>query len=242
MKHTRRLGFLASGIALVLAGSGVWQSRLDYTVEERLRTLLPAPLTSIEPTATSDLSAACNSASSNDGWIIFLVSLNLISDQTPRKYLQSAPEPYGIYVEYDPDEEGLLRLGLGLGPEKWNTALPLRHARRNEQVQIALGVTADEIRVMGNLVDERTNWPAQFRSNWKCDAFAIAGVDQPTSAALDCEACTTRVSYLTGTGRSEFNDIMNSLTNERRYHLFRVFGSLIVLTGITAIAFAARRA
>ncbi len=241
MKRTRRLGLLASGIALILVGSGVWGSRLDYSVEERLQPLLPTPFISVDAAVTSDLSAACDSVKSNGGWIIFLIWLSLTSDETPRTFLQTAPEPYGLFVEYDPGEEGLLRLGLGLGPEKWNTALPLRHIRRNERLQLAIGVTSNETRVMGNLIDERINCPAQFLANWRCDAFTAARADKPTPAGINCNACTTSISYATGASGGQYEALMNSLRSNVAYNFRRIIGTVLILCGCYAVLKAMRR-
>lgn len=223
-------------VALIVFGSVMWQSRNNYipgaTLSERERDAL-TPLTS---GSASDLSEICSVINDEGGWVLFIVEMNAIADATPRRFFQTASEPYGMFIEYDPSESAMLRLGLGLGPEKWNTDSRIRTVRRDEEMTIAIGITAQETQVATNVVRKRLAWPSDFAPVWRCDAVEFGQSARAFSSAATCDQCEVSVRYLAGSGTNELHRYMDSYTNMRRHHVMSWLGTCAFLGGILVLA------
>lgn len=76
----------------------------------------------------------------------------MVDDEQARRCVQTADEPFGSFIEYDPS---LLRLSPGLGPEKWNNELPIRYVRRDVAAYITNGGNRSQTRVVTNLADQQ---------------------------------------------------------------------------------------
>lgn len=226
------------GVVLVVVGSVVWGARNEYAPESALQGQLAVPLVSVDASTVTDLTAACNAVNQDEGWILFVVRAQLVSDAQARRYLQTADEPFGLFVEYDP---ALLRLGLGLGPEKWNTELPIRSVRRDESAVITIGVSRSQTRVVTNLADQQKVWPNGFAPQWRCDGVELGRANHTFASGATCQDCAVSLRYTTGTGITELNDLLSSLSNNRRHNTMRIAGTGLTLFGLAMLAFAFRR-
>lgn len=238
----RHRAFIALvALFLMVGGSALWRTRSNFSeVSQVQRALTLMPL-NVSRTGVSDLSAACRMAQDPDGWVVFAASLNLESDDVPRRYLQTAEDPFGLFIEYDPRDSGLLRLGLGLGPEKWNTDLPIRIVRADARETIIVAVTRNETRLVTNVVDRRVRWPGDFVENWRCDAVSLGSPDMAKDSVLYCESCRSTLLYSSGLGLATMNTALDQAVNIPRFHLSRIGGSMMVLVGLALMKYATRR-
>ena len=227
-----------AGVALVVVGSVIWGARNEYSPENMIQRQLAAPLVPVDDSTVTDLTAACNAVNQEEGWILLVVNAWLVSDTQARRYLQTADEPFGLFIEYDP---GLLRLGLGLGPEKWNTELPIRYVRRDESAVITIGVSRSQTRVVTNVTDQQTVWPNGFAPQWRCDGVELGRANHTFASGADCQDCVVSLRYTTGAGITGLNDILDSLSNSRRHNTMRIAGTGLTLFGLAVLAFAFRR-
>lgn len=226
------------GVVLVVVGSVIWGTRNEFVTEDVFQRQLVAPLVTVDDVTLTDLTAACNTINRDQGWILFVLDAQLVSDAQARRYLQTADEPFGLFIEYDPP---LLRLGLGLGPEKWNTELPIRYVRRDEAAIIAIGVSRSQTRVVTNLTDQQTIWPDSFASQWQCDKIELGRANHTYASGADCQACQVRLRYTTGGGITALNDLLDSLTNRRSHNTRRMVGTGLTLIGLAMLALDWRR-
>lgn len=231
MTQLRSLRY-ALGLALVVVGSLVWNSRLDYSPESQVGVQLSDPLVS---GALTDLSRECAALSADENWILFVVSATLVSDTTPRRYFQTSADPFGMFIEYDPGESAMLRLGLGLGPDQWNTALPIRFVRRAEAAFIAVGISRNETRIVSNVVDRRIRWPAEFLPQLRCDQVRVGSKNSSAESGVECVGCTVAVRHASGEGIEKLNDILDALSNVREYQMKRWLGTTMVLAGCAVV-------
>jgi hypothetical protein len=193
----------------------------------------------INSQTTTNLTAECRHATRSGNWILFVIEADLLSDPISRRYFRTASEPYGLFIEYDPTESGLLRLGLGLGPEKWNSGIPIRFVRRDERSTILIGVTRSETRVVSNVVDFSVDWPGHFGSQWRCDD--VRGGYESSGSEGRCPGCDESISYITGERLDDLKDIMDAASNVRRFNVLRYLGNSLSLLGLGFIALALRR-
>jgi hypothetical protein len=220
------------GVVLVVVGSVIWGARNEYSPENVLQRQLAAPLVPVDASTVTDLTAACNAVNQDEGWVLFVINAQLVSDAQARRYLQTADEPFGLFIEYDPP---LLRLGLGLGPEKWNTELPIRYVRRDESAVITIGVSRSQTRVVTNLADQKTVWPNGFAPQWRCDGVELGRANHTFASGATCQDCAVQLRYTTGAGITELNDLLDSLSNNRRHNTMRVAGTGLTLLGLAMI-------
>lgn len=219
------------GAALLIAGSLVWGDRNSFPNGGQIAQRDGGRFVSLNSRSPTNLTTECNTIN-NDGWILLIVDLMLAADATPRTYFQTSDEPFGLFIEYDPDEAGLLRLGLGLGPEKWNTEMVIRRVRRNEPITIALGIELRQTRLITSVADRRITWPGAFVPHWRCDAVNIGDSDAAPMTALPCHQCDVSVRYATGVDRGELESLLDSYSNKRAHQWKRMLGSFAVVSGL----------
>lgn len=211
--------------ALVVGGALIWNSRLDFSPEAALRASNAPPMTLIDPATTSDLTSACNLAERRQGWLLFVITASLKSDNVTRGFFQTAIDEQGLYIEYAPGDSAMLRVGITSdGTTKW---VPIRTVRRNEEAFIALAVRPGRVRVVTNAVDTTTYW-----SDFRIDQLRCDAVRTDTSDQIVCEDCNVTARYLAGSGGTELNDIMNSFSNRRAYETKRWLGNGLLIFGI----------
>jgi hypothetical protein len=240
MNLRRVIAAFGAGALLVL-GSLLWLSRTKTPDVNVFVEKLGAALETASAGQEARLLSACKAVNSSGGWLVFVATMNLQSDDVPRRYLQTADEPYGLFIEYDPTESGLLRLGLGLGPDKWNTELPIRTVRRNESTQIFIGISREETRVVTSVVDRRIQWPGEFVDEWRCDNMKL-GIDQEVPGSLMyCKNCQVRLEFLEGTGTATMQTALDAMSNIQTYQFARISGSLLSAVGLGLLGWAIRR-
>jgi len=227
------------GLLLAVLGSVIWISRLDYSPEPQLRERLADRLTEVDPDSFTDLSAQCGEATNNNGWILFVLDAQLVSDATFRTYFETAEERVGLWVEYDP---GLLRLGLGLGLESAasNIDIPIRLVRSDQRETIMIGVTRDQTRVVANAIDKDAPWPGELGAIWRCNVVQIGNDTRQLSSGNSCAGCNVSLRYATGGDKAELTNLLNSLSNVRSFNIKRIVGSALTLAGVLLVLFAPR--
>lgn len=240
MKQIPRLFAWTFGVVLVVSGSLVWQDRNSFPSGSQIAQRNDMEFVALDSRNPTDLTAECNTIN-GDGWIVLIVDLMAAADATPRRFFQTSDEPFGLFIEYDPGEAGLLRLGLGLGPEKWNTEMSIRNVRRNERITVAVGIDQRSTRMVTSVADRRINWPDAFVSQWKCDAVQMGYSDGALTSALPCHQCDVSVSYATGVNSERLESLLDSLSNEKTHHWKRTTGSLAVLAGLYLLVFSRSR-
>ena len=230
MSHSK-LVRAAIGAVLVVFGAFLWASRLDYSPERVLRSQLGDRLISVSPEGSTNLTKACDYSRQAEGWVLFVLDAELISDNTTRTFFETDEEPYGLWVEYDP---GLLRVGLGLGPQsvESSTNIPVRWVRRDESIMVAIGVALDGTRVIANAIDQSSQWPGAFFPDWKCNAVQLGSDTRKLSEGYSCPGCDVRLSYAVGDSNEELTDILDDLSNVQSFNARRWFGSASSLAGI----------
>lgn len=228
------LAVRTAGVLLFLLGSQVWSLRLSFSPESEITSRLGESLKEVRPGTVSDLTNECDVAKSETGWMVFVLNADLINDNLFRTYFETAEERIGLWVEQD---NGLLRIGLGLGPTGPvpNTDLPIRLVRRNERAVIVIGVTRNEVRVITNNRDSRTRWPAESAATWSCARVQFANDSRELSEGNDCKRCNIELFYSSGTNQDDIRDLMNSISNVQRFNVLRSFGILLSVTGISLI-------
>lgn len=211
--------------ACIVGGSVLWKSRLEYSPEGALQGNGHLEIASIDSKSTSSLEGACNIGARKGGWILFFISASLLSDNVARGVFETAINEQGLFLDYNPEDSALLRAGLtSSGVTKF---VPVRTVRRDEDIFIAIGVRYMGIRVVTNAVDRVFQWPDFRIQQLRCDAVTPGLSDE-----IACERCEVEVRYVIGSGESEFNEIMNSLSNRRRYEAKRWSGSLVIVVSL----------
>lgn len=224
------------GALFAIVGSMIWTSRLVYTPNTVFDRFKGAQLAEIEGAAITDLASTCDEILTDSGWIVFVLTANLISDSAFRTYFETSTERDGLWVEYD---SGLLRLGLGLGPDSPDpsTAIPIRTVRQDERVTVTIAVTRNQTRVVTNAVDKQKVWPGEFAEGWKCDAVQIGSDVRELSEGNTCVGCNARLFYMTGTDHTELTQLLDSLSNVRSFNTRRILGSALTLMGVLMMLF-----
>lgn len=222
------------GLGVSVVGSMIWSSRLDYTPGPILEREIGSRLEVVTPSQVTDLSKQCKTAIQKHGWILFVLDANLIADDRFRTYLETAPEPSGLFVEYD---LGTLRLGLGLGPEseESNSEISIRLVRETERATVVIGVTRDETRVVANAIDKRAPWPGQYADQWRCDAVQTADDLRESTHGNTCQGCDSQLRYAVGREVSELDSLLDDLSNVRRFNLLRILGTALTVLGVSLI-------
>jgi hypothetical protein len=192
-------------------------------------------MTLIDPATTSDITSACNIGDREQGWLLFVITASLKSDNVTRGFFQTAIDEQGLYIEYASEDSAMLRIGITSdGTTKW---VPIRTVRRNEEAFMAIAIQPGKIRVITNAVDSTTNW-----SDFRVDQLRCDAVRTDMSDEVICEDCNVTARYLAGSGGKELNDIMNSLSNRRAYEKNRWLGNSLVVSGfITCFVTSKRR-
>ena len=239
MTNIRTAVTAALGLLLAVLGSVIWTSRLDYSPEPQLRERLADRLTEVDPDSFTDLTPQCGEATNNNGWILFVLDAQLVSDVTLRTYFETAEERVGLWVEYD---LGLLRLGLGLGLESAasNIDIPIRWVRSDQRETIMIGVTREQTRVVANAIDKDALWPGDFADIWRCDAVQIGTDTRELSEGYECAGCNVSLRYATGSDTAELTNLLDSLSNVRSFNTKRIVGSALTLAGVLLVLFAPR--
>jgi hypothetical protein len=224
----------AFAAVLVVGGALIWNSRLDFSPEAALQGSNAPPMTLIDPATTSNLTSACNLAERRQGWLLFVITASLKSDNVTRGFFQTANDEQGLYIEYAPGDSAMLRVGITSdGTTKW---VPIRTVRRNEEAFIALAVRPGRVRVITNAVDTTTYW-----SDFRVDQLRCDAVRTDMSDEVVCEDCNVTVRYLAGSGGEQLNGIMDSLSNRRAYETKRWLGNGLIATSIISIGIARLR-
>ena len=243
--RARSVVFLILGLFLLLAGSLFWRSRFTYSPETVLNQKLGTRLAEVPPETTLDLSDACRTAAEENGWVIFVLNTSITNDREIRTFFETAEEPLGLYVEYEP---GLFRLGLGMGPGNVNEAgesvsnleLSIRRVHRAESSQVFIGVSKDTTRVVTNSRDARIAWPGYLADEWKCNAVRIADESRKSTHGYTCEGCNVRLRYASGDDKAELTEVLDSLSNVRQFNVRRWSGTALILLGLGTIALSRR--
>ena len=239
MKTRAILGLLL-GLLLVTAGSLIWRTRYTYSPEQYLEQRLRNLLLEVPAKATVDLSESCKEATERGGWIIFVLNTSITNDGQVRTFFETAEEPLGLYVEYEP---AIFRLGLGMGPGNVNqdgeaissTQLPIRRVHRDENIQVFIGVTEDLTRLVTNTRDETIAWPGYLADEWKCNAVRIADDTRAGTEGNTCSGCNAQLRYATGRDLDEFDEILDAVSNIRQYNIRRLMGSALTFLGIACV-------
>ncbi len=222
------------GLGLVVLGSFIWNSRIPDFKDELVKTQLADRLREVPAGTSLDISSECEQQTVGSGWILFVLDANLINDNQFRSYFETASEEMGVWVTYD---NGLLQLGLGLGPNSPNSnrALPIRIVRQNERATILIGVSRDETRVVMNVRDVRTNWPGEFASGWSCEYVRFGDETNVLSEGVGCSGCNITLRYATGDDYEELQRIFDQVSNISIFNQRRWLGSGLTLLGVFII-------
>lgn len=223
---SRLLGFIC-----VVSGSLMWTGRNTFSTSSNILEQTNIDFTALDGNKKSDITEACESAIRHNGWVIFLVDLDLVADSTPRTYFQTSDEPFGLFIEYDPGEAGLVRLGLGLGPEKWNSSAAIHRVRRNERATFVIGVEKSATRVISSGADQSLDWPRSFAPQWRCDSAEVGHREPMSMNGIQCSGCDTTIFYAAGTDRNQYSVLMDSVSNISEYQFKRIGGSVLLLLG-----------
>jgi len=237
--NVRAFGIRLVGATLAIGGSLLWSSRLDYEPERVLEERVADRLVEVAPGQLSDLSNHCGQVLNPGGWMLFVMDARLLSDTKFRTYFETAEERVGLWVEYD---SGLLRLGLGLGPESpdSNTEVPIRWVRRDESATVFIAVSREETRVITNAVDKSTSWPGSFAESWRCNGVQVGSDSRKLSEGSTCAECNVRLRYVSGRSSSQLNSLLGQLSNVRIFNQKRITGSALVVVGTALMLFGHR--
>lgn len=213
---------------LVILGSIIWSDRLNYGGRSAIKASgLASELVPIDQPET-DLSNECEAARTGTGWLLLLIDTKLIADDTFRGYFETAPTSAGLFMEYDPGEDGVLRLGIATKTDP--NFVRLRTVRRDESAVLALLIRRDDVRIVSNAVDRTVSLPAEPRPSWSC-----SGVRVGSSDGVDCPQCSTEIRYATGVDPRDAHRYLDALSNLREYNVKRWSGSGLSMLGATCL-------
>lgn len=236
----RMLVLALTGAILLSAGSMVWRSRLAYSPEASIQRALGTRLVEVSKGADLDLTDACRVVNDDNGWILFVLNASITNDGKIRTFFETAEEPLGLYVEYEP---GLFRLGLGMGPGNVNEAgesvsnieLPIRRVHRKEDAHVFIGVTRDITRVVTNTRDARIAWPGYLADEWKCNRVRVADDERVSTHEYTCKGCNVRLRYATGNDTEALSETLDSVSNISQFNTRRWLGTGLSSLGIVII-------
>jgi len=222
------------GVVLVAAGSQVWSSRLSFASESEILEQLGGSMIEVNVGSVSDLTDVCNTVRTPSGWMVFALFADLRNDDRFRTFFETAEERIGLWVEQD---NGLLRLGLGLGMtgSESNTDLPIRITRQNERASVLIGITTNQVRVVTNNLDAQVFWPDEGFSEWSCERVQLADDTRELSEGHDCKGCNTRLFHASGNDPDELHEALNRISNVRRFNAARITGTILILSGFLLV-------
>jgi hypothetical protein len=224
----------AVGLGLVLLGSLVWNSRVPNFKDELVMSRLANRLKEVQAGSSVDISAECERQTVGNGWALFVLDANLISDNQFRSYFETASEEMGVWVTFD---SGQLRLGLGSGPSssESNRSYPIRTVRRSERATIFIAVSRDETRVVMNVRDFRVTWPADFVTGWSCEYVQFGDEANLLSEGAGCRGCNISLRYATGENYEELTAVLDEVSNVSEFNQRRWLGSGATLLGVFVV-------
>jgi len=229
MKVPKEVIRLTAVVLLAVAGSGVWSSRLVNESDRQHRQLGANEIQSLASDAPSDISSVCDARKSQGGWVVFVLSLELLSDTNFRRYFETDPGDRGIFIEYDGGEAANLRLGFSM-QSKVNL-IRLRTVRRDESVLLTVGVSADEIRWVVNGSADRVSLREQ-QPDTGLD-LSCRSVTNLGDRSGQCVKCESQFGYVVGSGKMNFEDLFQRLSTSREYQLRRWVGIGMMLMSIS---------
>lgn len=215
-------------VALVVGGAFIWNSRLDFSPEDALQGSSAPSLTPVNSSAISNLTSACNLAARKQGWILFVITASLKSDNVTRGFFQTANDEQGLYMDYQPGDSAMLRIGIT--SNDMTKFVPIRTVRRNEEAFIAVAIRPGRVRFVTNSVDITSYW-----SDFRVDRLRCNAVRTDMSDEVVCNDCNVTIRYLAGSG-DKLNVIMNSLSNRRTYETKRWLGNGLIFAGLLLAA------
>jgi len=225
--------FAVGASIMVVAGCVVWMSRLAYEPSPIISDRLSGRLLEVNPAAVTDLTKACRQVENAQGWVVFVLEANLVSDASLRTYFETDLEPLGLFVESEP---GFLRLGLGLGPgPESDLQVPIRVIRRDQRETIVIAVSRDETRVIANALDKRASWPGILADEWLCRQVQIGSDSRELSQGYKCEGCDVQLAYAVGDNLRELNDLLDDLSNVEDFNRRRWLGTSMTLVGLLSL-------
>jgi len=229
MKVPKEVIRLTAVVLLAVAGSGVWSSRLVNESDRQHRQLGANEIQSLASDAPSDISSVCDARKSQGGWVVFVLSLELLSDTNFRRYFETDPGDRGIFIEYDGGEAANLRLGFSM-QSKVNL-IRLRTVRRDESVLLTVGVSADEIRWVVNGSADRVSLREQ-QPDTGLD-LSCRSVTNLGDRSGQCVKSESQFGYVVGSGKMNFEDLFQRLSTSREYQLRRWVGIGMMLMSIS---------
>jgi len=229
MKVPKEVIRLTAVVLLAVVGSGVWSSRLVNESDRQHRQLGANEIQSLASDAPSDISSVCDARKSQGGWVVFVLSLELLSDTNFRRYFETDPGDRGIFIEYDGGEAANLRLGFSM-QSKVNL-IRLRTVRRDESVLLTVGVSADEIRWVVNGSADRVSLREQ-QPDTGLD-LSCRSVTNLGDRSGQCVKCESQFGYVVGSGKMNFEDLFQRLSTSREYQLRRWVGIGMMLMSIS---------
>lgn len=229
MKVPKEVIRLTAVVLLAVVGSGVWSSRLVNESDRQHRQLGANEIQSLASDAPSDISSVCDARKSSGGWVVFVLSLELLSDTNFRRYFETDPGDRGIFIEYDGGEAANLRLGFSM-QSKVNL-IRLRTVRRDESVLLTVGVSADEIRWVVNGSADRVSLREQ-QPDTGLD-LSCRSVTNLGDRSGQCVKCESQFGYVVGSGKMNFEDLFQRLSTSREYQLRRWVGIGMMLMSIS---------
>jgi len=229
MKVPKEVIRLTAVVLLAVVGSGVWSSRLVNESDRQHRQLGANEIQSLASDAPSDISSVCDARKSQGGWVVFVLSLELLSDTNFRRYFETDPGDRGIFIEYDGREAANLRLGFSM-QSKVNL-IRLRTVRRDESVLLTVGVSADEIRWVVNGSADRVSLREQ-QPDTGLD-LSCRSVTNLGDRSGQCVKCESQFGYVVGSGKMNFEDLFQRLSTSREYQLRRWVGIGMMLMSIS---------
>jgi len=232
MKHTRTLISIVCGVALMVCGSAVWNSRDVYSPEVALQRTFGDRLVELSAYGATNLGRECDVFNDEESWIIFALDTNLVTDKRPVTYFEtSQDERQAVIIE---QESSQVRLVTGLGPESSDSTLltPIRTIRATKREMLIVGITKMNTRMIADGIDRRIDWPNIRGVRWSCDYVQVAREGRVLSEGYNCYQCEARLQYVTGRGFAEFNSVLNLASNRRNVLLRTWIGNSMLFLGI----------
>lgn len=228
MKVSKEVIRLTAVVLLVVVGSGVWSSRLANESDRQLRQLEAKGIQLVASDAPSDISSVCDARKSPGGWVVFVLSLELLSDTNFRRYFETDSGDRGIFIEYDGREAANLRLGFSMQSKA--NLIRLRTVRKDESVLLTVGVSADEIRwVVNGSADQVSLREQQPDTGLDMSCRSVTNLGDRSG---QCDKCESQFGYVVGSGKMNFEDLFRRLSTSREYQLRRWVGIGMMLMGV----------
>jgi hypothetical protein len=159
---------------------------------------------------------------------MLVVNTELIADDTFRGYFETAPKSAGLFMEYDPGEDALLRLGMATTTDP--IFVRLRTVRRDESAVFALLIQRDDVRIVSNAVDRTVSLPVDLEPAWLCSAVRVGSSD-----GVGCPQCSVELHYATGMDPRDAHRYLDALSNLREFNVKRWLGSGLSMLGVTCL-------